>query len=131
MDDAAGVRCIKGLSHLSCQTSRPLFREASPLEYRRKRWSLGVFEDKKSTPFLVLTNIMQRHDSRVRNPREGSGLLLHALHEQDALVWLKSKIRTQVLDGHPSAQHGVVGEENDPHRALAQLLKYLVSTDGL
>jgi len=98
----------RDLEHLG-QTQRTL------LETLAQRLALEVFHD-EVVDAVVVTDVVQRADVRVVEPRDGLGLALHTLAQRGFL----REVRRQNLDRHVAVEPRVAGAVNFAHAPGAE-----------
>jgi hypothetical protein len=128
VDDPFPVGVVERLGDLPNDVGDLIGRELAPVDHETlERLSLDVLHgDERHATVLVLADVVDRDDVRVReNPRR-LGLAHEALAELPRLrVVFVDRPRANRLDRDEPSDGRVLGEIDDAHRALAELAQNL------
>ena len=125
MDDAAAVGLVESAGNLTAVTQDLLARKWSRAEAVLERVALEVLHDQVIEP-VVVADVEQRADMRLRQTRDDARLLLEAL----AAFRIGRDVGGQDLQRHHAAQACVARAIDLSHAALSGSTKDLVRSDS-
>jgi hypothetical protein len=117
VDDALAVRRVESIRHLDTEIEQGREVDRPPADSLAQRLPLEELHRDEPLP-LVRIDVVNGADAGVVEGGRGARLALEALEG----LGLRAEALRQELEGHGTAEAGVLGPVDDPHPSAAHLL---------